>query len=75
VSGAPPRRSGGRPTAKAAAKLETIMLDAATAAFLAQGYAATTIEGVARAPPGSASARCMPAGAASRRCSERWWNG
>jgi TetR/AcrR family transcriptional repressor of mexJK operon len=49
VSGAPPRRSGGRPTAKAAAKLETIMLDAATAAFLAQGYAATTIEGVARA--------------------------
>ncbi|HEY4173828.1 MAG TPA: TetR/AcrR family transcriptional regulator [Rhodopila sp.] len=49
MNGAPPRRSGGRPTAKAAAKLETTMLDAATAAFLAQGYAATTIEGVARA--------------------------
>lgn len=44
----PPRRSGGRPTAKAAAKLETAILDVATAAFLTQGYAATTIEAIAR---------------------------
>ena len=43
-----PRRSGGRPTAKAAAKLETTILDAATTAFLAHGYAATTIEAIAR---------------------------
>ncbi len=47
MSGAP-RRSGGRPTAQAAALLETIILDAATAAFLAEGYAATTIEAIAR---------------------------
>jgi len=48
VSGAAIRRSGGRPTAKAAAKLETAILDAATAAFLADGYAATSIEAIAR---------------------------
>jgi AcrR family transcriptional regulator len=43
-----PRRSGGRPTAKAAALLQTAILDAATTAFLADGYAATTIEAIAR---------------------------
>jgi TetR/AcrR family transcriptional repressor of mexJK operon len=48
VSGAARRRSGGRPTAKAAALLETTILDAATAFFLADGYAATTIEAIAR---------------------------
>lgn len=48
MSGIPTRRSGGRPTADAAAQLETTILDAATAAFLADGYAATTIEGIAR---------------------------
>lgn len=42
-------RSGGRPTALAAAALETAILDHATAAFLAEGYAATTIEAIARA--------------------------
>jgi AcrR family transcriptional regulator len=42
-------RSGGRPTAQAAAALETAILDQATAAFLAEGYAATTIEAIARA--------------------------
>jgi AcrR family transcriptional regulator len=42
------RRSGGRPTAEAAAQLEVTILDAATAAFLADGYAATTIEAIAR---------------------------
>jgi TetR/AcrR family transcriptional repressor of mexJK operon len=49
MSGAAARRSGGRPTAQAAALLETKILDTATAAFLADGYAATTIEAVARA--------------------------
>jgi TetR/AcrR family transcriptional regulator, mexJK operon transcriptional repressor len=48
VSGAAIRRSGGRPTASAAALLETTILKAATAAFLADGYAATTIEAIAR---------------------------
>ena len=48
MSGAQRRRSGGRPTAKAAAALETAILDAATAAFLADGYASTTIEAIAR---------------------------
>jgi AcrR family transcriptional regulator len=48
VSGAPTRRSGGRQTASAAAQLETTILDAATAAFLADGYAASTIESIAR---------------------------
>ena len=43
------RRSGGRPTAEAAALLEITILDAATAAFLADGYADTTIEAIARA--------------------------
>lgn len=43
------RRSGGRPTARAAAVLEAAILDHATNAFLAEGYAATTIEAVARA--------------------------
>jgi TetR/AcrR family transcriptional regulator, mexJK operon transcriptional repressor len=43
------RRSGGRPTATAAAVLETTILDAATSAFLADGYAATTIEAIAKA--------------------------
>jgi AcrR family transcriptional regulator len=42
------RRSGGRPTAQAAAILETTILDAATAAFLSDGYAETTIEAIAR---------------------------
>jgi AcrR family transcriptional regulator len=42
------RRTGGRPTAQAAAVLETTILTAATDAFLADGYAATTIEAVAR---------------------------
>jgi TetR/AcrR family transcriptional repressor of mexJK operon len=44
-----PRRTGGRPTAQAAVRLETTILDQATKAFLAQGYAATTIEATARA--------------------------
>ena len=42
------RRSGGRPTAQAAAVLETTIIGHATAAFLAEGYAATTIEVIAR---------------------------
>jgi TetR/AcrR family transcriptional repressor of mexJK operon len=42
------RRTGGRPTAEAAALLETTILQAATAAFLAEGYAATAIEAIAR---------------------------
>lgn len=48
MSGGTARRSGGRPTATAAALLETSILDTATAAFLADGYASTTIEGIAR---------------------------
>jgi TetR/AcrR family transcriptional repressor of mexJK operon len=48
MSGATTRRSGGRPTAKAAVLLETSILDAAIVAFLADGYAATTIEAIAR---------------------------
>jgi TetR/AcrR family transcriptional repressor of mexJK operon len=48
VAGAAPRRLGGRPTAEAAVLLETTILDCATAGFLADGYAATTIEAVAR---------------------------
>ena len=48
MSGSVVRRSGGRPTAQAAALLETTILDAATEAFLADGYAATTIEAIAR---------------------------
>jgi TetR/AcrR family transcriptional repressor of mexJK operon len=49
MSGGTARRSGGRPTAVAAAMLETTILDAATTAFLADGYAATTIEAIAKA--------------------------
>lgn len=41
-------RSGGRPTAAAAALLETSILDHATAAFLQDGYAAASIEAIAR---------------------------
>ena len=41
-------RSGGRPTAAAAALLEASILDHATAAFLSEGYAATSIEEIAR---------------------------
>ncbi len=41
-------RSGGRPTAVAAALLEDTILDHATAAFLNDGYAATSIEAIAR---------------------------
>jgi AcrR family transcriptional regulator len=48
MGGVVARRSGGRPTAGAAALLETTILDAATTKFLADGYAATTIEAIAR---------------------------
>jgi AcrR family transcriptional regulator len=41
-------RSGGRPRAAAAALLELSILDHATAAFLRDGYAATSIEAIAR---------------------------
>ena len=43
------RRSGGRPTAQAAVQLEANILEAATIAFLRDGYAVTTIEATARA--------------------------
>jgi AcrR family transcriptional regulator len=49
MSSAALRRTGGRPTAEAAALLETTILSAATAQFLVDGYAATTIEAIARA--------------------------
>jgi AcrR family transcriptional regulator len=49
MSGGTARRSGGRPTAEAAVQLETTILSGATTAFLADGYAATTIEAIARA--------------------------
>jgi AcrR family transcriptional regulator len=49
MSGGAARRTGGRPTAQAAALLETTILIAATNGFLADGYAATTIEAIARA--------------------------
>ena len=42
-------RAGGRPTAAAAALLEPTILDHATAAFLRDGYAATSIEAIAKA--------------------------
>jgi TetR/AcrR family transcriptional regulator, mexJK operon transcriptional repressor len=48
VSSGVGRRLGGRPTAQAAALLEASILDHATASFLAEGYAATTIEAIAR---------------------------
>ena len=41
-------RSGGRPTAAAAALLEPTILDHATDAFLLDGYAASSIEAIAR---------------------------
>lgn len=44
----PRSRSGGRPTAAAAALLEPTILDHATDAFLRDGYAATSIEAIAR---------------------------
>jgi TetR/AcrR family transcriptional regulator, mexJK operon transcriptional repressor len=46
--GEPRRTSGGRPTAEAVIRLEATILDQATAAFLADGFAATTIEGIAK---------------------------
>lgn len=49
MSGSAIRRLGGRPTIQAAAQLETTILDEATVAFLRDGYAATTIEAIARA--------------------------
>lgn len=54
-------RPGGRPTAAAAALLETAILDHATAAFLREGYAATSIEAIAR-----------QAGVAKRTIYARW---
>jgi AcrR family transcriptional regulator len=42
------RRTGGRPTADAAVRLEESILDQATVAFLRDGYSATTIEAIAR---------------------------
>ena len=42
------RATGGRPTAAAAVQLEAAILERATVAFLAHGYAATTIEAIAR---------------------------
>lgn len=41
-------RPGGRPTAAAAALLETTILDHATTVFLREGYAASSIETIAR---------------------------
>jgi TetR/AcrR family transcriptional regulator, mexJK operon transcriptional repressor len=41
-------RTGGRPTAAAASLLEATILNHATAVFLREGYAATSIEAVAR---------------------------
>ena len=54
-------RPGGRPTAAAAARLETTILDHATAGFLRDGYAATSIEAIAR-----------QAGVAKRTIYARW---
>ncbi len=48
MSDAAARRSGGRPTAQAAVALEAAILEEATTAFLRDGYAATTIEAIAR---------------------------
>jgi TetR/AcrR family transcriptional regulator, mexJK operon transcriptional repressor len=42
------RSSGGRPNAQAVVQLEAAILDQATTAFLAEGFAATTIEGIAK---------------------------
>ena len=43
-----PRPKGGRPTAADVVRLETTILDRATACFLRDGYAATSIESIAR---------------------------
>ena len=43
-----PRPKGGRPTAADAIRLEATILDRATACFLRDGYAATSIESIAR---------------------------
>jgi TetR/AcrR family transcriptional regulator, mexJK operon transcriptional repressor len=43
-----PRPKGGRPTAADAVRLEATILDRATACFLRDGYAATSIESIAR---------------------------
>lgn len=48
MSGAARRGTGGRPTAAAAAQLEAAILAHAIAAFLADGYAATSIEALAK---------------------------
>lgn len=50
-SGTParPGRRGGRPSTEAVALLEAAILDHATAAFLRDGYAATSIEAIAKA--------------------------
>jgi AcrR family transcriptional regulator len=45
----PAKHTGGRPTADAALRLDETILDAATAAFLRDGYAVTSIEAIARA--------------------------
>ena len=43
-----PKRGGGRPTAPAAARLGGAILDVATVMFLRDGYAATSIEAIAK---------------------------
>jgi TetR/AcrR family transcriptional regulator, mexJK operon transcriptional repressor len=45
----PAKPKPGRPTAAAAARLESAILEAATASFLRDGYAATSIEAIAKA--------------------------
>jgi TetR/AcrR family transcriptional repressor of mexJK operon len=47
TAGRPPRRAYGRPTAAAAAALAERILEVATLAFLADGYAAASIETIA----------------------------
>lgn len=47
-NGAALARTGGRPTAAAATLLEVAILDHATSVFLQQGYAAASIEAIAR---------------------------
>ena len=42
-----PARRGGRPSRQEAARLESLILDAATALFLAEGYGAVSIEALA----------------------------
>jgi AcrR family transcriptional regulator len=48
VGGSRPSRGVGRPPAAAAGRVEAEILDHATAAFLRDGYAATSIESIAR---------------------------